>query len=44
VFYYGSLLTGILSRNRRANLAALAILIAVYLYSAAMSFIQPVPL
>jgi hypothetical protein len=41
---FSALLTCIVSRNKRANLAALAILIGVYLYSAAMSFIQPPPL
>ena len=44
VLQFGALLTGILSRNKRVNLAALTILIGVYLYSAVMSFIQPVPL
>ena len=34
----------ILSKNKRLNLAALAILIALFGYSAVMSFIQPVPL
>jgi hypothetical protein len=44
VLQFGALLTGILSRNKRANLAALTILIGVYVYSAVMSFVQPVPL
>src|SRR4051794_2126608 len=44
VLQFGALLTGVVSRNKRINLAALAILIGVYLYSAAMSFIHPVPL
>jgi hypothetical protein len=39
-----ALLTCIVSRNKRANIAALAILIAIYLYTAVMSFIQPVSL
>jgi hypothetical protein len=37
-------LTRILSRNKRANIAALAIMITIYLYAAVMSFIQRVPL
>jgi hypothetical protein len=41
---FSALLTCIVSRNKRANIAALAILIAIYLYTAAMSFIQPVAL
>jgi hypothetical protein len=41
---FSALLTGIASRNKRVNIAALALLIAIYLYTAAMSFIQPVPL
>jgi hypothetical protein len=41
---FGSLITCIATRNRRANMIALAILIAVFAYSAVMSFIQPVPL
>jgi hypothetical protein len=44
VFYYGGFAICILSKNKRANIAALAVLIAVYTYSAVMSFIQPVPL
>jgi hypothetical protein len=44
VLQFGALLTGIFSRNKRVNLAALAILIGVYLYSAVMSFIHPLPL
>jgi hypothetical protein len=44
VLQIGALLTGIFSRNKRANLAALALLIAIYVYSAVMSFILPVPL
>ena len=39
-----ALLTCIVSRNKRANIAALAILIGIYLYTAVMSFITPVPL
>ena len=44
VFQFGAILTCICTRNKRANLFALTILIGVYLYSAAMSFITPVPL
>jgi hypothetical protein len=41
---FSALLTCILSRNKRANIAALSIMIAIYLYTAVMSFVQPVPL
>jgi hypothetical protein len=41
---FGALLTGIVSRRKRINIAVLAVLIAIYLYTAVMSFIQPVPL
>jgi hypothetical protein len=41
---FSAILTCIASRNKRANIAALAILTAIYLYTAVMSFIQPVPL
>jgi hypothetical protein len=41
---FDALLTGVLSRNKRANLVALTILIGVYVYSTVMSFVQPVPL
>jgi hypothetical protein len=41
---FSALLTCILSRSKRANIAALSILIAIYLYTAVMSFVQPVPL
>jgi hypothetical protein len=44
VVYFGGLLTCVISRNKRVNTAALAILILDNLYSAVMSFIQPVPL
>jgi hypothetical protein len=44
VFYYGAFAACILSKNKRVNIAALAVLIATYSYSAAMSFIQPPPL
>jgi hypothetical protein len=37
-----SIATG--SRSKRASIAALAILIAIYLYTAVMSFVQPVAL
>jgi hypothetical protein len=43
-FYYAALTTCIVSKNKRVNTAALGVLIAVYAYSAAMSFIQPPPL
>jgi len=39
-----ALATCIVSRSKRANIAALAVLIAIYLYTAVMSFVQPVPL
>ena len=39
-----ALLTCIVSRNKRANILALAMLIAIYLYTAVMSFVQPPPL
>jgi hypothetical protein len=42
--YYSAIATCILSRSKRANIAGLAVLIGVYAYSAAMSFVQPVPL
>ena len=41
---FSAILTCILTRNKRANIAALAVLIAIYLYTAVMSFVQPVPL
>lgn len=41
---FGALLTCIATRSKRANIVALALLIALYLYSAVMTFIQPVPL
>jgi hypothetical protein len=41
---FGALLTGIVSRSKRINIAVLAVLIAIYVYAAVMSFIQPVPL
>ena len=44
VLQFFALLTGIASRYKRVNIAALAIPIAIYLYTAAMSFIQPVAL
>ena len=34
----------IVSRSKRANIAALSILIAIYVYRAVMSFVRPVPL
>jgi hypothetical protein len=44
VLQLSATLTCITSRNKRANIAALAILSGIYLYTAVMSFIQPVPL
>lgn len=41
---FGALLTGIVSRSKRINIAVLAVLIAIYVYAAVMSFIQPAPL
>lgn len=39
-----ALLTCIVSRSKRANIAALAILIGIYFYTAVMSFVHPVSL
>ena len=44
VMQFSALLTCILSRSKRSNIAALAILIGIYVYTAVMSFVQPVPL
>jgi hypothetical protein len=41
---FSAILTCIATRNKRANIAALAVLIGLYLYTAVMSFVQPVPL
>ena len=41
---FSALLTGIVSRSKRINIGALAVLIAIYAYTAVMSFVQPVPL
>jgi hypothetical protein len=41
---FGALVTGIVSRSKRTNIALLAVLIALYLFTAVMSFIQPPPL
>lgn len=41
---FAALGTCIVSRSKRANVAALAILIAIYVYTAVMSFIQPAAL
>jgi hypothetical protein len=41
---FSALLTGIVSRSKRINIGALAVLIAIYAYTAVMSFIQPVSL
>ena len=44
VLQFSALATCLVSRSKRANIAALAILIAIYVYTAVMSFVQPVPL
>ena len=44
VVQISALLTCILWRSKRANIAALSILIAIYLYTAVMSFLVPIPL
>jgi hypothetical protein len=44
VLQFSALATCIVSRSKRANIAALSILIAIFVYAAVMSFIQPVPL
>jgi hypothetical protein len=44
VLQFSAILTCVVSRDKRLNLAALAVLIGIYLYTAAMSFVQPVPL
>ena len=41
---FSALATCIVSRSKRANIAALAMLIGIYVYTAVMSFVQPVPL
>ena len=41
---FGALATGIASRSKRTNIALLAVLIVLYLFTAVMSFIQPPPL
>ena len=41
---FGALLTGIVSGGKRTNIALLAALIALYLFTAVMSFITPVSL
>ena len=41
---FSALVTCIVSRSKRANITALSVLIAVYVYTAVMSFVQPVPL
>ncbi|HWC56891.1 MAG TPA: hypothetical protein VG434_07990 [Sphingomicrobium sp.] len=41
---FGALLTGIVSRSKRINIALLAMLIALFAFTAVMSFIQPPPL
>ena len=41
---FGALLTGIVSRSKRLNIALLAGLIVLFLFTAVMSFIQPPPL
>jgi hypothetical protein len=44
VLQFSALVTCIVSRSKRANIAALAVLTAIYVYTAVMSFVQPVPL
>ena len=44
VLQFSALVTCIVTRNKRVNIAAMATVIAIYLYSAVMSFIAPVPL
>jgi hypothetical protein len=41
---FSALATCIVSRSKRANIAALSLLIAIYLYTAVMSFVTPAPL
>jgi hypothetical protein len=44
VLQFSALVTCIVSRSKRTNIAALAVLTAIYVYTAVMSFVQPVPL
>jgi hypothetical protein len=44
VLQFSALATCIVSRSKRATIAALAILIGIYVYTAVMSFVSPVPL
>jgi len=44
VVQFSALATCILSRSKRANITALSILIGIYVYTAVMSFVTPVPL
>ena len=39
---FGALMTGIVSRNKRVNIAALLVIIGVYANAAIMSFIEPI--
>jgi hypothetical protein len=41
---FSALATCIVSRSKRANIAALSLLIAIYVYTAVMSFVTPAPL
>jgi hypothetical protein len=41
---FSALVTCIVSRSKRDKIAALAVLIGIYVYTAVMSFVQPVPL
>jgi hypothetical protein len=43
-YQFGALLTCIVSRSKRVNIALLGGLIALFVYTAVMSFIQPPPL
>jgi len=41
---FSALLTGMVSRSKRINIGVLAVLIALYTFTAVMSFVQPPPL
>ena len=41
---FSALLTGVVSRSKRINIGVLAVLIALYTFTAVMSFVQPPPL
>lgn len=44
VIYFSALTTGIATRSKTVSIAALAVLIAGYVFTAVASFVQPVPL